>query len=179
MKILSKNQDIYSVELFNNDKSLTEYIFELRQKKEQQTQITSTTNEVIQESVEPIPESVSKMTTPPPMVDENISRTFNENACSVSLPVQPMINESQRFTETSHSNILPPPPPPTTTTRNLSSTLNTETKALSTNEQNSNSIFNDNLTIMITEQRRQNRLLEQVIAAINTTNALLTQLVQR
>ncbi|CAF3593445.1 unnamed protein product [Rotaria sordida] len=177
MKILSKNQDIYSVELFNNDKSLTEYIFELRQKKEQQTQITSTTNEVIQESVEPIPESVSKMTTPPPMVDENISRTFNENACSVSLPVQPMVNESQRFIEINHSNILQPPPP-TTTTRNLSSTLNTETKPLSTNEQNSNSIFNDNLTIMITEQRRQNRLLEQVIAAINTTNALLTQLVQ-
>lgn len=37
----------------------------------------------------------------------------------------------------------------------------------------------ENLIAMITEQRRQNRLLEQVIAAINTTNALLTQLVQR
>ena len=43
----------------------------------------------------------------------------------------------------------------------------------------SNGLDNDSATNLISEQRRQNRLLEQVIAAINTTNALLTQLVQR
>ncbi len=59
------------------------------------------------------------------------------------------------------------------------SNLGTTTKPLSPNEQNNDSNFNENLTTMITEQRRQNRLLEQVIAAVNTTNALLTQLVQR
>ena len=46
MKILSKNQDIYSVELSHDGKSLTEYIRELRQKKEQQTQLASSTNKV-------------------------------------------------------------------------------------------------------------------------------------
>jgi hypothetical protein len=46
MKILSKNQDIYSVELINNGKSLTEYMFELRKKKEQESPVTPTTNEV-------------------------------------------------------------------------------------------------------------------------------------
>jgi hypothetical protein len=46
MKILSKNQDVYSVELVNNGKSLTEYMIELRKKKEQQSQDTSITNEV-------------------------------------------------------------------------------------------------------------------------------------
>ncbi len=65
------------------------------------------------------------------------------------------------------------------TATKLSSTLATKTKPVSPNEQNNDSNFNDNLTTMITEQRRQNRLLEQIIAAINTTNALLTQLVQR
>ncbi len=46
MKILSKNQDIYSVELINNGKSLTEYMFELRKKKEQDSPVTPITNEV-------------------------------------------------------------------------------------------------------------------------------------
>jgi hypothetical protein len=47
MKILSKNQDIYLVELINNGKSLTEYMLELRKKKEQQqSPPTSITNEV-------------------------------------------------------------------------------------------------------------------------------------
>ncbi|CAF2637656.1 unnamed protein product [Rotaria sp. Silwood2] len=183
MKILSKNQDIYSVELISNEKSLSEYIFELRQNKEQQTQITPITNEVLKEPVESIQESVSKMVTPPPpMTDENISQTFNENVRSISLPVQPIVNEPQRFAETNQSDILPSPPLPSaatvTTSTNSPSTLNIETKTLSTNELNSDSNFNDNLTTMLIEQRRQNRLLEQVIAAINTTNALLTQLVQ-
>jgi hypothetical protein len=93
------------------------------------------------------------------------------------LPVQPIINESKRSVE-SNSNKISLPPPTMTATK-LSSTLATKTKPVSPNEQNNDSNFNDNLTTMITEQRRQNRLLEQIIAAINTTNALLTQLVQR
>ena len=43
----------------------------------------------------------------------------------------------------------------------------------------SHGLDQESATNLISEQRRQNRLLEQVIAAINTTNALLTQLVQR
>ncbi len=74
---------------------------------------------------------------------------------------------------------MPPPPAPTATVTKPPSNLGITTKPLSPNEQNNDSNFNDNLTTMITEQRRQNRLLEQVIAAVNTTNALLTQLVQR
>ncbi|CAF3795285.1 unnamed protein product [Rotaria sp. Silwood1] len=96
---------------------------------------------------------------------------------SVSLPVQSTVNESQQFVETTRNNIVSSPSVITST--NLSSVLNIETKSFSTNEQNNNSNFNDNLTTMIIEQRRQNQLLEQVIAAVNTTNALLTQLVQR
>ena len=46
MKILSKNQEIYSVELIKNGKSLTEYMFDLRNKKEQQSQDTLIKNEV-------------------------------------------------------------------------------------------------------------------------------------
>jgi hypothetical protein len=46
MKILDKNQDIYSVDLINNGKSLTEHMFELRKKNEQQSQITPVINEV-------------------------------------------------------------------------------------------------------------------------------------
>ncbi len=60
-----------------------------------------------------------------------------------------------------------------------SSTLDAVPKSLPAVEQKNDSAINDNLITLITEQRRQNRLLEQVIAAINTTNALLTQLVQR
>jgi hypothetical protein len=46
MKILSKNQDIYSVELTNHGKSLTEYMFDLRKTKEQQSQVSSPPYEV-------------------------------------------------------------------------------------------------------------------------------------
>ncbi|CAF3760230.1 unnamed protein product, partial [Rotaria sp. Silwood1] len=179
MKIFSKDQDIYFVELIHNEKFLSTYIFELRQKKEQQIQITSIINEIPKEPIESIQEHISKMVTPPPppMTDENTSQTFNENVHSVSLPVQSTVNESQQFVETTRNNIVSSPSVITST--NLSSVLNIETKSLSTNEQNNNSNFNDNLTTMIIEQRRQNQLLEQVIAAVNTTNALLTQLVQR
>lgn len=60
-----------------------------------------------------------------------------------------------------------------------SSTITTSSKPSVSNGLNNDNQLNENLTAMITEQRRQNRLLEQVIAAINTSNALLTQLVQR
>jgi hypothetical protein len=46
MKIVSKNQEIYSVELIKDGKSLTEYMFDLREKKEQQSQDALTTNQV-------------------------------------------------------------------------------------------------------------------------------------
>ena len=52
-------------------------------------------------------------------------------------------------------------------------------KQVPTIEQSNDTVLNDNLTTLINEQRRQNHLLQQVLAAINTTNALLTQLVQR
>jgi len=61
----------------------------------------------------------------------------------------------------------PPPPPPPQILPAVQSDVKSENTT------------NDNLTILITEQRRQNRLLEQLLAAINTSNALLTQLVQR
>ncbi len=95
-----------------------------------------------------------------------------------SLPVQPIANEPKRPAE-SNSNKTLPAPASTTTLPKPPSTLTTTAKLLSPNEQNVDNNFTDNLTTMITEQRRQNRLLEQVIAAVNTTNALLTQLVQR
>ncbi len=43
MKILSQNQNVYLVELTNNGKSLTEYMLDMRQRKEQPT---PTANEV-------------------------------------------------------------------------------------------------------------------------------------
>jgi hypothetical protein len=94
----------------------------------------------------------------------------------VSLPIQPIINEPKRSSELNDSKTLPPA---TITATKPPATLSTTTKPLSSNEQSNDNNFNENLTTMITEQRRQNRLLEQAIAAINTTNALLTQLVQR
>jgi hypothetical protein len=45
MKILAQNQEIYSVELVNNGKSLTEYMFQLRNK-EEESQVTPITDEV-------------------------------------------------------------------------------------------------------------------------------------
>jgi hypothetical protein len=95
-----------------------------------------------------------------------------------SLPFQPIVNEPKRPVESNNSKMLPPTIPVTTATK-PPSTLDNVTKPLSTNERSNDSMLNDNLTNLISEQRRQNRLLEQVIAAINTTNALLTQLVQR
>ncbi len=82
MKIISKNQDIYSVELTNNGKSLTEYMLELRKKKEQESQVKTTNNEVCsKETVEPVQQPVPKIATlppPPTMKIEAAPRTFNE-----------------------------------------------------------------------------------------------------
>lgn len=102
MKILQKNQEIYSVDLLNNGKSLVEYILELRKK---------------QPMVKPVP----------------------------SLP--PPVN-------------IPPKPAPAV-------------------EQKNDHAPDERLNTLIAEQQRQNHLLQQVLAAINTTNSLLTQLVQR
>ena len=60
-----------------------------------------------------------------------------------------------------------------------SRSVETMTTESAIKEQSTDSGINENLTTLITEQRRQNRLLEKIAAAINTTNALLTQLVQR
>lgn len=170
MKILSKTQDIYSVELINNGKSLTDYMFELRKNKEQKSPII---NEVIPE---PVQQFVPKPAIPPPITKaEPTPRVFNENVRPSSLPIQPVINESKRSVEINSNKSLPPPPPPTVTATKPVAVSDTSFKE----QNNNNSNYSDNLTTMITEQRRQNRLLEQVIAAINTTNALLTQLVQR
>lgn len=173
MKILDKNQEVYLVELTNNGKSLTEYMLESRKNKQQ----SSITNEIpSKEIIQPI---VSKPITPTveskPIIPtiEPIPRTFNEIR-PTSLPV---VNEIKRFVESISNTTLPPQP--TVNATKSPAVINTATKPLSWNEQNNDSNLNDNLTLMITEQRRQNRLLEQVIAAINTSNALLAQLVQR
>jgi hypothetical protein len=178
MKILSKNQDVYSVELTNNGKSLTEYMLELRKKKEQESQVKTTNNEVVEPVQQPVPKVATPPPPPPPPITkiEAVPRTFTEAVRPISLPVQPIVNEPKRCVESNINKSLPPPPPSASKSSNV---LSTSTKPLSPNEQNNDNNFNENLTTMITEQRRQNRLLEQVIAAINTSNALLTQLVQR
>ncbi|CAF1144617.1 unnamed protein product [Adineta ricciae] len=166
MKILSKDQDVYMVELNHNGKSLTEYMLDLRKKKEQPAQKSAFTNEVPKQVVEqtfsrvdPVP-SVTKT--------ETFSQVTNEIKRSESQSVQPSLNETKSFTPINNNIDVP------------SSTI-TSTKPPSTLTKTApfNDHTNENLITMITEQRRQNRLLEQVIAAVNTTNALLTQLVQR
>lgn len=81
-----------------------------------------------------------------------------------------VLNNSKIFQSTTSADASKKP---------LFSSSDTVMKPLPTIEQNNDTAINENLTTLITEQRRQNRLLEQVIAAINTTNSLLTQLVQR
>jgi hypothetical protein len=147
--------------------------------------------------VEQVQKPVVKAATPPPPVTTvgSVPQVVKESKYSklqateaktnhlflldvrpVSLPVQPIVNEPKRPVESNSNKIIPPP---TVTAAKSFSTMNTVAKPVSPNEQNTDNNFTDNLTTMITEQRRQNRLLEQVIAAVNTTNALLTQLVQR
>ncbi|CAF1115310.1 unnamed protein product [Adineta steineri] len=180
MKITSKDQDIYSVELSNSGKSLTEYMIELRNKKEQQQiQNTPATNEVPKAFNEQPVRKVVTPPPPPPTIVENISRTSNETVRPISLPIQSKPIEPKRSIELNNHISLPQIPPATITTTKSSDTLNTTTQSLSSDTQNNDNNLNDNLMNMITEQRRHNRLLEQAIAAINTTNALLTQLVQR
>lgn len=92
------------------------------------------------------------------------------------LPGQSTIHEPKRSFESASNKNLPAS---TTTGVQPFNGIPVSGKSSFSNEQNHDNQFNENLTAMITEQRRQNRLLEQVIAAINTSNALLAQLVQR
>ncbi len=80
MKILSKNQDVYSVELTNNGKSLTEYMLELRKKKEQESQVKITNNEVVEPVQQPVPKVATPPPPPPPPITkiEAVPRTFTE-----------------------------------------------------------------------------------------------------
>ncbi|CAF2684627.1 unnamed protein product, partial [Rotaria sp. Silwood2] len=181
MKIIEKHQDIYHVDLIMNGKSLVEHILELRKK--QQSQI----NEVPKIPMEPIQQTFTPVSTVTPVTTtENVLRTSNENSQSIPLPIQPSIDVPGQPIILNNSKILQS----TTTTTNTATTVdagkipvssisNTVMKQEPTTDQKNDICINDNLITLIAEQRRQNRLLEQVIAAINTTNALLTQLVQR
>ncbi|CAF1913913.1 unnamed protein product [Rotaria magnacalcarata] len=165
MKIIQKQQDIYHVDLVTNGKSLVEHILELRKK--QPAQITPIAIEAPKLPIEPIQQIVTAVS-----AIENLIRTSNENSqpvpSIVDVPVQPTLLTSGKILQ-----------PPITTTDVAKTSLNSVLKPTPTTEPKNDDSVNDNLTTLITEQRRQNRLLEQVIAAINTTNALLTQLVQR
>ncbi|CAF3925490.1 unnamed protein product [Rotaria magnacalcarata] len=165
MKIIQKQQDIYHVDLVTNGKSLVEHILELRKK--QPAQITPIAIEAPKLPIEPIQQIVTAVS-----AIENLIRTSNENSqpvpSIVDVPVQPTLLTSGKILQ-----------PPITTTDVAKTSLNSVLKPTPTTEPKNDDSVNDKLTTLITEQRRQNRLLEQVIAAINTTNALLTQLVQR
>ncbi|CAF1216784.1 unnamed protein product [Adineta ricciae] len=166
MKILSKDQDVYLVELNHNGKSLTEYMLDLRKKKEQPAQKTALANEVPKQVAEQTLSRVDPVTSV--AKTETFSELTNEVKRSESQSVQPSLNETKSFMPINNNIDVPSS---TITSTKSPSTL---PKAASFNDHT-----NENLITMITEQRRQNRLLEQVIAAVNTTNALLTQLVQR
>jgi hypothetical protein len=102
-----------------------------------------------------------------------------------SMPVQPIVDVPKQMTVSDDSKMFQSTMTTSATSttdaakKPLFSSANTVAKPSVVIEQRNDSTINDNLITLITEQRRQNRLLEQVIAAINTTNSLLTQLVQR
>ncbi|CAF3844382.1 unnamed protein product [Adineta steineri] len=183
MKIIQKNQDIYLVDLLQNGKSLADHILELRKKEQQQ--ITPKPTEVPKVSVEPIQQTLPK--TPVPISKtktESFPQTANEISRTISQAVQPIVDLLQRpptlnNNQIFQSGITKTPIITDTSKKPLFSSSNTTPKQVLSSEKDNDTSVNDNLTILITEQRRQNRLLEQVIAAINTTNSLLTQLVQR
>lgn len=110
---------------------------------------------------------------------------FHLDSNPISLPVKPTVDATGQSTILNSNK----PMQSTITTNTIttcdapkipvSGLFNTQTQQVTAAEQKNDISINDNLATLITEQRRQNRLLEQVIAAINTTNALLTQLVQR
>ena len=83
------------------------------------------------------------------------------------------------MTENDHDRTTREPLKSISSVTNSITTLNNETQTVSITNHSNRNTFDENLTNIIIEQRRNNRLLEQVIAAINTTNALLTQLIQR
>lgn len=155
MKVSAQNQNLYLVDLFQTGKSLTDCIVDSRKK-------TETANMVEKESIPSIPPKTESL---PVIVNSLDIRSAQSAFSDLKRSVAPVAPPPQ------------PPPPPPTKPVNSSDVV---TKPVVVNEEKPDkNAMNDNLTAMITEQRRQNRLLEQVIAAVNTTNALLTQLVQR
>ncbi|UJR15160.1 hypothetical protein I4U23_002123 [Adineta vaga] len=156
MKILEKNQNIYLVELLSNGKSLIDHVLNVRKQQQQSQKVSIPTPKVTSDNVSP---NNSSLTT---QVFRSTSDTLKQSTHSDS---------NELFEPTGISTYAPKKPVFTST--------NTVTKPSLTPESNNETTLNENVTTLITEQRRQNRLLEQVIAAINTTNALLTQLVQR
>ncbi|UJR31523.1 hypothetical protein I4U23_019012 [Adineta vaga] len=174
MKIISKDQDSYVVELNHNGKSLSEYMLDLRKKKEQPVQKTPVIEEAPKQSTESAFHKVESVRSV--KNTETIPQAFDEAKRPVPLPIQPFINEPKTSASTNDNKHLPTSTISSTTPSNISNTI---PKIVPSNDQTNSNSSNADFITMITEQRRQNRLLEQVIAAINTTNALLTQLVQR
>lgn len=71
MKILSKNQDVFSVELNSSEKSLTDYMLDLRKKKEQESQVKTVSNEIgAKATTESVVRPLPKVATPPPSVTQ-------------------------------------------------------------------------------------------------------------
>lgn len=71
MKILSKNQDVFSVELNSSEKSLTDYMLDLRKKKEQESQVKTVSNEIgAKATTESVVCPLPKVATPPPSVTQ-------------------------------------------------------------------------------------------------------------
>lgn len=211
MKIIQKYQDIYLVDLFDNNKSLVEYIFELRKKQPPPpAQIKSINNDISQPkiSTEPI------VDLPKPPVFSNNNKVFQPTINPISntepsiddLPKPPVFSNSNKiFQPTTNpvSNTEPPsidlPKPPVFSNSNklfqsiTNQISNTESPTVdlpkppvfssnnkpiqATTNQSSNT--DDYPALLLAEQRRQTHLLQQILAAINTNNALLTQLVQR
>ncbi|CAF2033621.1 unnamed protein product [Rotaria magnacalcarata] len=99
---------------------------------------------------------------------ENLVRASIVN----SQPVSSIVNAPVQPLPIANSKTLQSPVTNTTSTTDV---VNTVPKPMPPVEPTND----DNFLTLIIKQCRQNRLLEQVIAAINMINALLTQLVQR
>lgn len=78
MKILSKNQDVYFVELSNNGQSLTDYMLDIRKKKEEESQVKTNSNEMApKKSMESVPQ-------PPPTITK-VETTTEGTDCSTDI----------------------------------------------------------------------------------------------
>ncbi|CAF0753797.1 unnamed protein product [Adineta ricciae] len=152
MKISQKNQNIYLVELFNNGKSLSDYVANLRKQQPPLPQ-TVVASKITTENTSQISLENSRPILQPIQSTPDTLKQFNGNATPVDVIKRPLFSSSPGATS---GRILLP-----------------------ATDQTNGATSNELLSTLISEQRRQNHLLEQVIAAINSTNALLTQLVQR